>query len=282
MASTRRITFAVTAALAAGAAIAVPAVSYAATSDHRTTPVVASAPVTKSVPSGQKPTVVLVHGAWADSGSWSSVIQRLRKDGYPVRAAGNPLRGIAEDAASVRSLVDSIDGPVVLVGHSYGGAVISAAAAGDDKVKSLVYLTAFAPEKGESVGDLAGRKVANPIPVAPTVPVPTSDGGTDLYLDPAGFRSVFAADVPKRAAAVLAATQRPIAAAAFGEKATAAAWSTIPSWYLVATKDQAIAPETQRFMARRAGSTISQVSSSHAVMVSHPAKVTQVIEAAAR
>jgi pimeloyl-ACP methyl ester carboxylesterase len=272
-----------TAALAAGTVLALPA--SASTTASTTAPSQAASAVAEAGSGqspNQKPTIVLVHGAWADSGSWADVIVKLRKDGYRVRAAANPLRGIANDAASVRSLVDSINGPVVLVGHSYGGAVISAAAAGDAKVKSLVYLAAFVPTKGETIGELSARKVANPVPAAPLVTVPTSATTADIYLDPAKFRATFAGDVSKREAGVLAATQRPVAAAVFGEKATTSATANVPAYYLVTTKDQAIAPETQRFMATRAHAKTSQISSSHAVMVSHPLKVAKLIETAAR
>jgi pimeloyl-ACP methyl ester carboxylesterase len=271
-----------TAALATGTVLALPASASATASSTAPSRAASAVAGASSVSSpGQKPTIVLVHGAWADSGSWADVIVKLRKDGYPVRAASDPLRGIASDAASVRSLVDSINGPVVLVGHSYGGAVISAAAAGDSKVKSLVYLAAFVPTKGETIGELSARKVANPVPPASLVTVATSATTADVYLDPAKFRATFAGDVSKREAGVLAATQRPVAAAVFGEKATTSAQANIPAYYLVTTKDQAIAPETQRFMAKRAGARISRISSSHAVMVSHPLKVVRLIETAA-
>ncbi|WP_250037111.1 alpha/beta fold hydrolase [Paractinoplanes maris] len=229
-----------------------------------------------------KPTIVLVHGAFADSSSWNGVIERLRRDGYPVRAAATPLRGIATDAASVKSLVDFIGGPVVLVGHSYGGAVISTAAAGDPAVKSLVYIAAFAPDEGETVGALSAKPVPDPIAALPLQQVPTGPQSADLYLEPAKFRSVFAADVDPATAATMAATQEPVNAAAFAEPAPAAAWKTIPSWYLVARNDKAIAPNLERFMAARAKSRTVEVNSSHAAMVSHPEQVTRLIEAAAR
>lgn len=275
-----------TAALATSTVLALPASAatskQTAASKSAETSKQTEASTTSKPASSQKPTIVLVHGAWADSGSWADVIVKLRKDGYPVRAASDPLRGIANDAASVRSLVDSIPGPVVLVGHSYGGAVINAVADGDPKVKSLVYLAAFVPDKGETIGELAARKVANPTPPLPLVTVPTGANSADIYLDPAKFRAAFAADVPKREAAVLAATQRPAAASALSEKATAPARAGVPAWYLETTKDQAIAPETQRFMAQRAHARISEITSSHAVMVSHPLKVARLVETAAR
>jgi pimeloyl-ACP methyl ester carboxylesterase len=223
---------------------------------------------------------VLVHGAFADSSSWNGVIDRLSKDGYPVRAAADPLQGIASDAAAVKSLVDSVGGPVILVGHSYGGAVISEAAAGDPNVKALVYIAAFAPDTGESLASLSAKPVPHPIAPLPLVQVPTT-AGADLYIDPAQFRSVFAADVPKEKAAEMAATQRPLNADAFTETATVAAWKTIPSWFLVANQDKAIGPDLEHFMAARAKSHTVAVNGSHAVMVSHPAEVTHLIEAAA-
>ena len=233
-----------------------------------------------------KPTVVLVHGAWADSSGWDGVIQRLEAAGYPVRAAANPLGGLAGDSASVRSFLDSIPGPKIVVGHSYGGAVVTDAAAGDPDVKALVYVAAFAPDAGESLAGLSAQPVAHPIPALPVSPVPTvaPDGsqGAELYLDPAKFRAAFAADVPARTAALMAATQRPLAAAAFTEASGQPAWKTTPSWYLVAKQDHAIAPDLERAMAKRAGSQTVEINSSHAAMVSHPAAVTQLIEDADR
>ncbi len=237
-------------------------------------------------PAAPKPTVVFVHGAFADSSGWDGVMQRLRKDGYPVRAASNPLRGLAGDAAYVADFLHSISGPVILVGHSYGGAVITSAAAGVSNVKALVYVAAFAPEAGEALGALSGRPVGHPVPPLPfkQVAFTESDGstGTDLYLDPAQFRATFAADVEPVTAADMAATQRPVNAAAFGSTSGQPAWKSIPSWYLVATRDRALAPDLERFMAARAGSHTVEVDSSHAAMVSHPAAVTQLIERADR
>jgi pimeloyl-ACP methyl ester carboxylesterase len=234
--------------------------------------------------SATKPTIVLVHGAWADSSSWDGVVQRLQDDGYPVRAAADPLGGLASDSASVRSFLDSIPGPKIVVGHSYGGAVVTNAAAADPDVKALVYIAAFVPDTGESLASLSAQPVAHPVPPLPVVPVATvaPDGtqGAELFLDPAKFRQAFAADVPARTAALMAATQRPLAAAAFGEVTQQTAWKTIPSWYLVAEQDQAIAPDLERSMAARAGAHTEEIDSSHAAMVSHPAAVTHLIEEA--
>jgi len=233
-----------------------------------------------------KPTVVFVHGAFADSSGWAGVMQRLREDGYPVRAASNPLRGLAGDSAYVANFLRSIDGPVILVGHSYGGAVITNAAAGASNVKALVYVAAFAPDTGETLGALSNRPVEHPVPQLPVRPVtitePDGSTGTDLYLDLAQFRATFAADVDPTTAADMAATQRPIDARTFGSTSGEPAWKNIPSWYLVATGDRALAPDLERFMAARAGSHTIEVNSSHAAMVSHPAAVTQLIERADR
>ncbi|MBY8882660.1 alpha/beta fold hydrolase [Actinacidiphila acidipaludis] len=234
---------------------------------------------------GAKPTVVLVHGAFAGSDSWNGVIARLRDRGYRAVAAANPLRGPASDAASVRSLVDHLEGPVVLVGHSYGGSVISQAAVGAENVKALVYVGAFLPEPGESALELTGRFPGSTLPGAlDPVPFTQTDGstGTDLYIRADAYHHQFAADVPADAAALMAATQRPIAQAALEEKATDAAWTSIPSWDVVTTEDLNIPVAAQRFMAERAGSHVTEVDASHAVSVSRPDVVAEVIEQAAR
>jgi pimeloyl-ACP methyl ester carboxylesterase len=239
-----------------------------------------------SRPAPPKPTVVFVHGAFADSSGWNDVMRSLREDGYPVRAASNPLRGLAGDSAYVASFLQSITGPIILVGHSYGGAVITNAAAGDADVKALVYVAAFAPDAGESLGALINRPVAHPVPALPLQPVtvtePDGSTGADLYLDPATFRATFAADVDPGTAADMAATQRPVDAAGFAGASGTPAWKTIPSWYLVATRDRALAPDLERFMAQRAGAHTVEVNSSHAAMVSHPDAVTRLIERADR
>ena len=232
------------------------------------------------------PTVVLVHGAWADSSSWNGVIDRLRQAGYPVVAAADPLEGVDQDSAAVASLLRSIQGPVILAGHSYGGAVISNAAAGNPNVKALVYIAAFAPDKGESVGDLIARKVPHPIAPLPLVsyPVVNANGTTDTEytIDPAQFPQVFAGDLNPALAADMAAAQRPAASGAVTEASAQAAWQTIPSWYLVAKQDHAIAPDLERFMAARAHAHTVEADGSHSIMVSHPDTVAQLIETAAR
>lgn len=234
-----------------------------------------------------KPTVVLVHGAFADSSGWDGVIDQLRHDGYPVRAAPDPLLGLRFDADTVRAFIDSIPGPKILVGHSYGGAVITQAASGDPDVKALVYLAAFAPERGEVLSKLLARPVAHPIAPLPLISVPVRQPNgttrTDVYLKPSEFRARFAADLPPREAADLALTQPPTSAAAFTAKLTVQpAWKTIPSWYLVAKQDEAIAPDLERFMARRIHAHTSEINSAHDVYISHPKAVAHIIEQAAR
>ncbi|KOV53255.1 alpha/beta hydrolase [Streptomyces sp. AS58] len=236
-------------------------------------------------PEQKKPTVVLVHGAFADSSSWNGVVKRLQREGYRVLAAANPLRGLASDAAYVRSVIKGVSGPVVLVGHSYGGAVISSAAADIPQVKALVYIAAFAPDKGESTLGLSGKFPGSTLgPTLKQVPFPQSDGttGTDLYIEPEKFHDQFAADVPTAQTDLMAATQRPVAASALEEKATAAAWKTIPSWNLIATRDYNIPPAAQRYMAERAHAHTTEVKASHAVSVSRPAAVARIIDRAAR
>jgi pimeloyl-ACP methyl ester carboxylesterase len=233
----------------------------------------------------KKPTVVLVHGAFADSSSWNGVIEGLDRKGYPVLAVANPLRGLHRDAAYLRSVLDSISGPIVLVGHSYGGSVMSEAAAGESAVKALVYIASFQLEAGESTAELAAKFPGGQLgPALDSMPFPTPDGdtGTDLYIRQDRFRAVFAADVPDKIARLMAATQRPIAAQALEDKATQAAWKTIPSWTMITTQDLAIPAGSMRFMAERAGSTTIEIDASHAVTVSEPAAVARLIHRAAQ
>ena len=234
---------------------------------------------------GAKPTVVLVHGAWADSSSWTGVIERLQRAGYPVRAVYNPLRGLANDSAVLAGFLSTIPGPVVLAAHSYGGAVISNGAAASPNVKALVYVDAFVPDVGESILPLLGPDsvlAGDPATVFDVVPFGTGPGDLDLYLKKTVYQNEFASDLPKRTSAVLYATQRPAAAAGFAETATAAAWKTIPSWYLVGTRDTIIPPDRQRFMAQRARARTVEITSSHVSLISHPDAVTALIVAAAR
>jgi pimeloyl-ACP methyl ester carboxylesterase len=237
-------------------------------------------------PSGPKPTVVLVHGAFADASSWSDEIRQLQRDGYPVLAPANPLRGIASDAAYLRSVLATISGPIVLVGHSYGGAVITNAATGNPNVKALVYVAAFAPDEGETLAEaIAGSQDSLVTPEALDIrPYPLPGGGTgaDLYIKLDRFREIVAADLPTRVTDVMAVTQRPLEASVFEEETHDPAWKTIPSWFVLPTADRVIGTDVERVMAERAGSTIVEVRASHAVLISKPTKVTNVIEKAAR
>jgi len=232
-----------------------------------------------------RPTIVLVHGAWADASSWDGVITRLQAEGYTVVAPATPLRSLRGDAAYVRSVIDSIKGPVVLVGHSYGGAVITNAATGARNVKALVFIDAFAPAEGESVLQLASKYPGSEL-AATITEVPYSQGGTDkgidVYIKPASFRAVFAADVAAGRADLMAVTQRPVTLAALTQRSGPPAWRRIPSWYLVGLQDKAIPPATQEFMATRARSHTVEINSSHASLVSHPRAVTNLILAAVR
>lgn len=231
------------------------------------------------------PTVVLVHGAFADSSSWNGVIARLRSDGYPVIGVANPLRSLPGDADYLRDVLDSVDGPIVLAGHSYGGTVMSEAADGHPRVKALVFVASFLLDEGESTGELAGKFPGNELGTAlRPVPVRGQEGQTvdDLYIEQEKFQPIFAADVPVDVADLMAITQRPIIADALADKATKAAWKTIPSWTLVTLQDLAVPAEAQRFMADRASSHTVEVDASHAVTVSRPDAVARLIDEAAR
>ncbi|MFH8619237.1 alpha/beta fold hydrolase [Streptomyces sp. NPDC017979] len=233
---------------------------------------------------GGKPTVVLVHGAFADASGWNAVAERLLNDGYPVLAPANPLRSLTSDAAYVASVLKSVDGPIVLAGHSYGGAVIGSAAAGNPNVRALVYVSAFMPDKGETLGALSTKFQGSELQPALN-PVPYSDGraqGSDLYIKTDKFHDVFAADLPRSQTRLMAVEQRPIAAACFEEAAPGAAWRTVPSWFVVSQHDKAIAPNLERFQAERAKSTTVEVDSSHVSMMSHPEVVADQIRAAAK
>ncbi|GAX55765.1 alpha/beta fold hydrolase [Streptomyces olivochromogenes] len=231
------------------------------------------------------PTALLVHGAFADAASWSGVIAELQNHGIPVVAPPNPLRSLASDAAYIASVAAQIDGPVVLVGHSYGGAVITVAGTADNVV-GLVFVAAYVLEEGESLGELQGRFPDSPLGSSlkqATYPVEGGAPAVEVTIVPEAFPSVFAADVPADVTRVLAVAQRPLAAGAFTETATAAAWKTKPSWALVAAADQAINPEVERFGAKRAGATILEVEgASHAVAVSRPKLVADLIRDALR
>ncbi|MET9629787.1 alpha/beta hydrolase [Lentzea sp. NPDC006480] len=231
---------------------------------------------------GMKPTIVLVHGAFADSGGWGPVADRLQAEGHTVIAAANPLRSVAHDAAQVRALVDSIEGPVVLVGHSYGGMVISKAGAGADNVTALVFVAAFAPEAGESGASLSGKFPGSSLgETLRTVPLP--DGGQDAYVAQELYHGQFAADVPVDTARRMAVTQRPITIAALNENAEGAqAWRGLPSYFVIAGADKNIPLAAVKFMAERAGAeTVTVEGASHAVFASQPDVVAGLILRAA-
>lgn len=230
-----------------------------------------------------KPTVVLVHGAFADASGWSAVIERLSADGYPVLAPANPLRSLSGDAEYVASVLKTIPGPVVLVGHSYGGAVISNAALGRPNVKALVYIAAFALDKGDTVFGIIGSFPGSGLPLAlkPRPYHSPGDAGLDGYIDPDQFHGTFCADLPADTAAVMAASQRPATFASGMEPSGEPAWKSIPSWYLVARQDRTIPPDAERFMAERAGAHTVEIDSSHVAMMSNPDPVTDLIKEAA-
>jgi pimeloyl-ACP methyl ester carboxylesterase len=236
------------------------------------------------VPPGPAATVVLVHGAFADSTSWHGVVPRLQASGLRVVSVANPLRTLRGDADYLGQLVDSMAGPVVLVGHSYGGAVITNAATGRKNVKALVYVAAFVPDAGETALELAGRFPGGTLGEALDQPVMLGDGGKDLYIQQTRFHEQFAADVPKAAAALMAATQRPIAEAALTQASGEPAWKHIPSWSIYGTADRNIPPAAMRFMSERAGArkVVEVQDASHVVMVSHAVEVAELIVAAAR
>jgi pimeloyl-ACP methyl ester carboxylesterase len=230
-------------------------------------------------------TVVLVHGAFADASGWNGVVERLLAADVEVAAPANPLRGIAHDAAYIASYLRQIPGPVLAVGHSYGGAVISNAAAGAENVLGLVFVAAFAPLDGERLGEAASTSKDSVLTTA-LVPLqyPTGDDAetaVEFAIDPAKFRDAFAADLPAAQTAVMAATQRPVAELAFSEPSGPPAWESRPSWSVVATGDKAAGTDLVRSMAERAGATITEAEGSHVIMVSQPDVVAEVILTAA-
>jgi len=233
---------------------------------------------------GSTPVVLLVHGAFTDASSWREVIAELRRAGVEAVAVANPLRGLDADAAYIACLAEEIDGPVMLVGHCYGGAVITLAGASSRNVLGLLYVAGYALDEGESLLDLTTRfqDMMLTSSLRPAV-VRLGNGppSIELYIDRDAFPSVFAADLPAAVSAVAARSQRPITASAFEAKASAAAWKTLQSWYIVATADRVIAPEAQRFMAARANAMTIEIGASHAVAISQPAVVADQIRAAA-
>jgi len=231
-----------------------------------------------------KPTIVLVHGAFADASGWSDVFHSLSARGYDVYAPANPLRGVAGDGDYIRSFIATIEGPVVLAGHSYGGCVITNASAGVPAVKALVYIAAYAPDEGETLTDagalgggstdLTKHLVLRPYPGAP-------EGDADGYIDPEYFHELFCADVDPELARFMAAGQRGVAVSGLVTPSGVPGWRTIPSWYMVSADDATIPPEAERAMAARAGARTVEVASSHVAMISHPQEVTELIVTAA-
>ncbi len=258
--------------LAVAGLIGIPsAVASASTSSHSDT-----------AGSAVKPTIVLEHGAWADGSSWDGVVTRLQNDGYTVDVPPNPLRGPDSDSAYLASYLAAVPGPIVLVGHSYGGFVTTNAATGDTNVKALVYVDAYIPAQGDTVNSLTSQFPGSQITPAALNFVASPGGVTDAYVQPSQFRSILANDLPASQAAELAATQRPIAATALTEVSGPPAWTSIPSWAVIGTADHAIPPAAQEFMAHRAHATVTEINASHLSLISHPGEVTAVIEEAAR
>jgi pimeloyl-ACP methyl ester carboxylesterase len=223
-----------------------------------------------------KPSIVLVHGAFADASGWDAVIRILQARGYEVSAVQNPLSSYAADIETTRRLIEAQTGPTVVVAHSYGGAVITAAAAGNPKVKSLVYLAAFANDVDEPLGALLEKYPSKALPTF------RPDAAGFLTIDRASFHEIFAQDLPRAQTGVMAVTQKPLAGSAFGAITKVAAWKTTPSWFVVAQNDNVINPDLERFFAKRMGAKTIEIKSSHAVFMSHPKEVAAVIESAAR
>jgi pimeloyl-ACP methyl ester carboxylesterase len=224
----------------------------------------------------KKPNVVLVHGAWADGSSWSAVIQRLQEDGYNVIAPQFPLTSLADNVARLREVLAVQDGPTIVVGHSYGGEIITALGTDAPNVVGLVYIAAFALDEGESIGGLPQQ--GPPPPATANLRI---DAQGFAWLPQSDFVNYFAADVDRQQANVMYAVQQPLSVSALSEVMGTPAWKTLPSWYLVSTNDQAIPPDAERFFAQRMGATTVEIKSSHVAMVSHPKDVTKLIETAA-
>jgi pimeloyl-ACP methyl ester carboxylesterase len=251
----------------------------ATVSEPETTP-----PTPTPGPATAGPTVVLVHGSFADASGWAGVIPILQAAGLNVMAPVNPLRGLTADTAYIASFVSQIEGPVLLGAHSYGGAVITNAASQVDNVVGLVYVSAFIPDEGETIGDLAAQATDSLLgPALRPLQYPTDSGepGTEFYIDPASFHEVFCADLPAEQAAVMAVSQRPGADVGFAEPTTNPAWKTLPAWAVVGTADNAIGPTGAALMAQRSGAEVTEIDASHVVMMSQPQAVADVILTAA-
>ncbi|MFK3979619.1 alpha/beta fold hydrolase [Micromonospora sp. NPDC050397] len=264
MTTSRRTLLTASAAVAGGAVLGAPAAQAHTRPDGK-----------------PKPTVVLVHGAFADASGWNDVAARLIRDGYPVVAPANPLRGVASDSAYLASVLATLDGPLVLAAHSYGGIVVTNAATGNPNVKALVYVAAFVPDQGETLLGLQTKYPGSRLDEAALDFRPYGEG-VDGYIKKAVFRDVFAGDVPRTTAELMWAGQRPSDVRALQEPSGAPAWKGIPSWYLVARHDRVLPAEAQRFMAQRAGARTVEVGASHVAMVAQPAATADLIERAAR
>jgi pimeloyl-ACP methyl ester carboxylesterase len=250
-------------------------------------PAVSAAHAAKAKRAGARPTIVLVHGAFADASGWAGVTSRLQRRGYTVVAPTNNLRGVTPDAAYLRSFLGQIEGPIVLVGHSYGGFVITNAATGNNNVRALVYVAAYAPDEGDTVAGLEtlapGGMIGPPTLDVRTYPGPDGQPAPEATIKPSVFHDVFAADLRRSVTDVMATAQRPAALATLGQPSGPPAWKTIPSWYIVAGRDNAIGTKVERIMAQRIHAHTTEVEgASHVVMISHPGKTAQVILAAAQ
>jgi pimeloyl-ACP methyl ester carboxylesterase len=237
--------------------------------------------VSENQQNGSQPTVVLVHGAWADGSSWNDVIERLQAEGVQVTAPANPLRGISIDSAYIGSLLEQIPGPVLAVAHSYGGAVITNAATNANNVVGLVYVAAFAPDEGETLADIASKSEDSVInPALRLLQYPTGEGAetaVEFRIDPAEFHDVFAADLTAEQTSLMAATQRPLSALPFSEPTGVPAWKKLPSWAVVSSGDKVIGTDAVHSMAERAGATITDVEGSHVIIMSQPQVVVDMI-----
>ncbi len=230
----------------------------------------------KPMNAAPKANIVLVHGAFANSAQWSGVIEILQRDGYPVTAVENPLSSLDADVATTKRVIEAQKGPTVVVGHSYGGSVITGAAANEPSVKALVYVAAYMPDAGETLADLSAK-----FPAPPLLTALVPDAAGFLYIDPTKVHDVFCRDLPETQARILAATQKPLHNSTFSAKLTDIAWKTLPSYFVLPTEDRAINPALHRFNANRAKAKITEIKASHAVLISHAAEVAKVIEEAA-
>jgi pimeloyl-ACP methyl ester carboxylesterase len=276
----KKLTRALTVPLVAAAVLTAGGSALASTTASNAPTGATQAVIPKGGSSVAKPTVVLVHGAFADSSSWSSEIQFLQEKGYPVVAVANPLRGVASDSAYLLSVLKTITGPIVLVGHSYAGFLISAAAASDNQVKALVYVAAYIPDKGESPADLTYKFPGSELQGSNLV-TRAEPGGTDIYINPSDFGAVYAGGLSPSQTAVAAVTQRPITAAALADPATVNPPASVPKWEIVALDDHAIPARAELFMANRAHARVVTTHSGHDVPAARPGVVDSVILQAA-